>query len=212
MCADEQDVFAKVNADLEQVACETCVKDNTAMVEREVTVAEKANHETVVRGVVQNIGLDSFIDDLSSTSGSMHQQRTSGQAGKDEREKNKMEEREDGEKVEVRRMEERKSQGEGVERGNGKHQEREKTRRVPCAQTSYCYTATKATCKDLSGCLVGILPGGVVEFTDVSTACNSALKPAFVQQPVFVAIETDIVSTVLIWCIDLFMRLGSRSW
>ena len=50
MCADEQDVFAKVNANLEQVACETCVKDNTEMVAREVTVAEKANHETVVRG------------------------------------------------------------------------------------------------------------------------------------------------------------------
>ena len=93
MCADEQDVFSKVNADLEQVACETCVKDNTAMVAREVTVAEKANHETVVRGVVQNIGLDSFIDDLSSTSGSMHQQRTSGQAGKEEREEMKKEER-----------------------------------------------------------------------------------------------------------------------
>ena len=25
MCADEQDVFIKVNADLEQVACETCI-------------------------------------------------------------------------------------------------------------------------------------------------------------------------------------------
>ena len=35
MCADEQDVFTKVNADLEQVACETCVKDNIAMVARE---------------------------------------------------------------------------------------------------------------------------------------------------------------------------------
>ena len=34
---------------VEQVACETCVKDNTAMVAREVTVAEKANHETVAR-------------------------------------------------------------------------------------------------------------------------------------------------------------------
>ena len=81
-----------------------------------------------------------------------------------------------------------------------------------CTEISYCYTATQATCKDLSGCSASILPGGVVEFTDVSTACNSALKSAFVQQPVFVAIETDIVSTVLIWCIDLFMRVGTRSW
>ena len=32
MCADEQYVFTKVNADLQQVARGTCVKDNTAMV------------------------------------------------------------------------------------------------------------------------------------------------------------------------------------
>ena len=31
-CADEQYIFTKVNVDLEEVACETCVKDNTAMV------------------------------------------------------------------------------------------------------------------------------------------------------------------------------------
>ena len=48
------------------------------MVARKLTVAEKTNHETVVRGVVHDVGLDSFIGDLSSTSGSMHQQRTSG--------------------------------------------------------------------------------------------------------------------------------------
>ena len=87
------------------------MKDNTAMVAREVTVAEKANHETVVRGVVQNIRLDSFIDDLSSTSGSMHQQRTSGQARKEEREKKKMEEGEEGEKVEVRKEGREKESG-----------------------------------------------------------------------------------------------------
>ena len=73
--AGERDVFAKVKADLEQVACETCVRDNTAMVAK--------------------------VGDLSSTSGSMHQQRTSGQAGKEEREKKKTGEggqREEGEK------------------------------------------------------------------------------------------------------------------
>ena len=68
MRAVEQEVFAKVGV--------ACVKDNTAMVAREVAVAEKANHEIVVRGVVRNIGFDSFIDDLSSTNGSNHQQRT----------------------------------------------------------------------------------------------------------------------------------------
>ena len=75
MFAEEQDVFTEVNADLEQVACETCVKDNTAMVAREGT---------------------------SSTSGSKHQQRTSGQAGKEEGEKKKME----GRKKEEREAEE----------------------------------------------------------------------------------------------------------
>ena len=64
-----------VNADLEQVACETCVKDNTAMVAREGT---------------------------SSTSGSKHQQRTSGQAGKEEGEKKKIEGRKEERKVEER--------------------------------------------------------------------------------------------------------------
>ena len=100
MCADEQDVFTKVNADLEQVACETCVKDNTAMVAK--------------------------VGDLSSTSGSMHQQRTSGQAAKEEREKKKMEGREGKEKGKVRGKERRKSHREGVQRRNGKEQEREK--------------------------------------------------------------------------------------
>ena len=32
----------------------------------EITVAGKTNHETIVRGVVPNIGLESLIDDLSS--------------------------------------------------------------------------------------------------------------------------------------------------
>ena len=92
--------FTKVNADLEQVAYETCVKDNTAMVAK--------------------------VGDLSSTSGSMHQQRTSGQAGKEGREKKKMEGREGKEKGKVRGKEERKSHGEGAQRGNGREQEREK--------------------------------------------------------------------------------------
>jgi len=42
------------------------VKDNMVMVAGEITVAGKIDYETVVRGVVKNIGFDSFIDDLSS--------------------------------------------------------------------------------------------------------------------------------------------------
>ena len=49
-----------------KVACETCVKDNTVMVAREITVTEKIDHETVVQSVVQKIGIESFINDLSS--------------------------------------------------------------------------------------------------------------------------------------------------
>ena len=72
-----------------------------------------------------NTAMVAKVAELSSTSGSMHQQRTSGQAGKEEREK-KMEGREGKEKGKVRGKERRKSHREGVERRNGKEQEREK--------------------------------------------------------------------------------------
>ena len=49
-----------------KVACETCVKDNMFTVTGEITVAGKTNHETIVRGVVPNIGFESLIDDSSS--------------------------------------------------------------------------------------------------------------------------------------------------
>ena len=52
-----------------KVACETCVKDNMFMVAGEITVAEKMDHKTVVRGVMPSIEFDSFIDDLSSVGG-----------------------------------------------------------------------------------------------------------------------------------------------
>ena len=88
--AGERDVFAKVNADIEQVACETCVKDNMAM------VAE--------------------VDDLSSTSSSMHQQHTSGQAGKkreraDRRGRKRERRVKEKEKREERVKEERRKKG-----------------------------------------------------------------------------------------------------
>ena len=66
---------------------------------------------------------------------SMHQQRTSGQAGKEKREKKKMEWREGKEKGKVRGKEERISHGDFggltskifyVQRGNGKEQKKEK--------------------------------------------------------------------------------------
>ena len=50
MRADEGHISAKAKADLTG----------------EITAAGKVHHETVVRGVVQNLGIDSFINDLSS--------------------------------------------------------------------------------------------------------------------------------------------------
>ena len=50
-----------------KVACDTCAKDNMVIAAGEITVAVKFHRETVVRGVVPNIGIDPFIDDLSDT-------------------------------------------------------------------------------------------------------------------------------------------------
>ena len=55
---------------------------------------------------------------------------------------------------------------------------------------SYPYTATDGTCI-LSGCQVGILQGGVVGYTDVSTDSEHAMMSAVAQQPVSIAIEAD---------------------
>ena len=52
-----------------KVACETRVKDNMFMDKGEITVAEKMDHRTVVRGVMPSIEFDSFIDELSSFGG-----------------------------------------------------------------------------------------------------------------------------------------------
>ncbi|CAJ1375943.1 unnamed protein product [Effrenium voratum] len=49
-----------------KVACETATKDNMVMVAGEITTQAKLDYDKVVRGVVQQIGFDSFVDDLSS--------------------------------------------------------------------------------------------------------------------------------------------------
>merc|ERR1711874_817004 len=45
---------------------ETATKDNMVMVAGEITTQTKIDYEKVVRGVVEKIGFDSYVDDLSS--------------------------------------------------------------------------------------------------------------------------------------------------
>merc|ERR1719230_2565973 len=52
---------------MSKVACETATKDNMVMVAGEITTQAKIDYEKVVRAVVEKIGFNSYIDDLSST-------------------------------------------------------------------------------------------------------------------------------------------------
>lgn len=49
-----------------KVACETVTKDNMVMVAGEITTQSKIDYVSIVRGVVGQIGFDSYVDDLSS--------------------------------------------------------------------------------------------------------------------------------------------------
>ncbi|CAE7861200.1 MSAMS4, partial [Symbiodinium microadriaticum] len=44
-----------------KVACETATKDNMVMVAGEITTGAKLDYDKVVRGVVAQIGFDSFV-------------------------------------------------------------------------------------------------------------------------------------------------------
>lgn len=49
-----------------KVACETATKDNMVMVAGEITTQAKLDYDKVVRGVVAQIGFDTYVDDLAS--------------------------------------------------------------------------------------------------------------------------------------------------
>merc|ERR1712072_1617978 len=49
-----------------KVACETATKDNMVTVAGEITTQSKIDYDKVVRAVVEKIGFNSYIDDLSS--------------------------------------------------------------------------------------------------------------------------------------------------
>merc|ERR1719230_403383 len=49
-----------------KVACESCTKDNMVMVFGEITTQAKLDYDKIVRKAVQDIGYDTFEDDLES--------------------------------------------------------------------------------------------------------------------------------------------------
>ena len=59
-------------AEISQLACETCVKDNMLMIAGEINVAGKCHHETVVRGIAQNL---SSVGSKWLNRGNMQQQQ-----------------------------------------------------------------------------------------------------------------------------------------
>merc|ERR1712048_1189536 len=51
---------------MSKVACETATKDNMVMVLGEITTKAKLDYDKIVRGVVEQIGFNSYVDNLAS--------------------------------------------------------------------------------------------------------------------------------------------------
>ena len=125
-------------AEISQLACETCVKDNMFMIAGEINVAGKCHHETVVRGIAQNL---SSVGSKWLNRGNMQQQqhqdkqpRAARQSTRQEREKERGErgQREEGEKGQEERESVRK-----VERGKKEDDEEEECKQVKMDVTGW---------------------------------------------------------------------------
>ena len=112
-------------AEISQLACETCVKDNMCLIAGEINVAGKCHHETVVRGTAQNWSIVG--------SGSKQQQQHQAQATRQQPRKEEEEEKGRGEREKGRKgqrgsgQEGRKEEEREAEEGGRKRVEKDVT-------------------------------------------------------------------------------------
>ena len=112
-------------AEISQLACETCVKDNMFLIAGEINVAGKCHHEIVVRGTAQNWSIVG--------SGSKQQQQHQAQATRQQPRKEEEEEKGRGEREKGRKgqrgsgQEGRKEEEREAEEGGRKRVEKDVT-------------------------------------------------------------------------------------
>ena len=117
-------------AEISQLACETCVKDNMFLIAGKINVAGKCHHETVLRGTVQNW---SIVGSNWWNRGSKQQQQHQAQATRQQSRKEEEEEKGRGERVKGRKgqrgsgQEGRKEEEGEAEEGRRKQVEKEVT-------------------------------------------------------------------------------------
>ena len=117
-------------AEISQLACETCVKDNMFLIAGEINVAGKCHHETVLRGTVQNW---SIVGSKWWNRGSKQQQQHQAQATWQQPRKEEEEEKGRGEREKGRKgqrgsgQEGRKEEEREAEKGGRKRVEKDVT-------------------------------------------------------------------------------------
>ena len=117
-------------AEISQLACETCVKDNMFRIAGEINVAGKCHHETVLRGTVQNWNI---VGSKWWNRGSKQQQQHQAQATRQQPRKEEEEEKGRGEREKGRKgqrgsgQEGRKEEEREAEEGGRKRVEKDVT-------------------------------------------------------------------------------------